>query len=581
MLKIIKAVRVRYIFALLAMALLVSMAAGLMQFLLFEKQQDAKIINIAGMQRMLSQKVLLKAHRLASISESTVAMQSVNGELQTSINLFAQNHEFLVDLNAEGNFFSEQLNRWYFSKPVMLDQRSREFVQRIRNFQPTEQRELNELYMISQALLVDLDRAVQLFEQQSNQGVQRLRYVESGIWLLAMLLLILEAKLIFRPMEAQILAGINELKFQKNETEQALSIKSRFLARASHELRTPLQSILGYLDLYRQERQVHQLEQAVTSANQLNVLINEMHDFSRWSNEKIKIQNSYAKLKTTIEMVAAPYKLSAQKKGLTLTVQMDGIGNTQLQCDHQHLAWVCSQLIDNAIKFNDSGEILLVVKVHTLQMQAYLKIQVIDQGFGFDEELLSTLNDHEKIDNHFQGMQLGLVRCQWLVNAMSGEFKFFNRPNGGACVSFSIPVILADNGTSERQINAHGAKALLVEDNAINAVILQKQLSNLGFDVQHVSHGKAAVEILASRSFDVIFMDLNMPYMDGYEAIDHIRTMLTLDITIIVVTANDEPQDIAKAIRLGANEYIVKPLQQDKLTDMLLRLGVISASECT
>ncbi|WP_232056480.1 response regulator [Pseudoalteromonas sp. A25] len=549
-----------------------------MQALLYKKQIDAEVINVAGMQRMLSQKVLLHAYRLETLEGQPDSSSEVYNQLQAAIDLFSQNHDFLTDLLVKQQFSSKSLSAWYFSEPTMLNQRSKLFVERIREIQLKDPAELHDLYLVSQTLLADLDHAVTLFEARSNLGIERLRYIEIAIWALAMLLLLLEAKFIFRPMEQQVLDGLNELKQQKAKTEQALGMKSRFLARASHELRTPLQSILGYLDLYKKERQTYQLEQAVTSVNQLHILINEMQDFSRWSNEKIKIQNSYASLGDTLETVVAPYRFAAHQKGLSLTVKLSQKDDIHLLCDHHHLAWVCSQLIDNAIKFNDKGEIELIVELHLSPLPAHLFVQVRDHGPGFGKELLTSLEVYEEGNNHFQGMQLGLVRCQWLVNALSGEITFNNLAQGGACVSFRIPVSTKAPSVAEKQLSADGKTALLVEDNKVNALVLSRQLDTLGFNVLHVHHGKEAVDVLTSQSFDIIFMDLNMPHMDGYQAIAHIRTQLHLDTIIIVVTANDEQQDLAKAIALGADEHLIKPLQQEALIKVLSDMGFLTAA---
>ncbi|MCF6436600.1 response regulator [Pseudoalteromonas sp. MMG022] len=577
MLKLIKAIRARYFLAVLAMALLVSMATGFMQYLLYDKQQDATVVNIAGMQRMLSQKVLLHAQRLTNLNNEPQAFQEVYSQLQSSIDRFAANHDFLISKSEQGNgFFSSELNQWYFSSPVQLDLRSRDFISRVRNLQLTDRIELDDLYQLSQSLLIDLDGAVQLFEAQANRGIIILRYVEGGIWLLAMVLLILEVKLIFRPMEIQVLTGIRELESQKKQTQQALNMKSRFLARASHELRTPLQSILGYLELFRKEHQAAHLEQAITSANQLNILINEMHDFSRWANDKVSIQISRADLPTMIETVVAPYRFAAQRKGLMLQVQMTENEHKSILCDHQHMAWVCSQLIDNAIKFSDSGTITLTTQLHTQDAQSSLTIQVSDQGQGLPTELIDSMSVHDDKNNHFQGMQLGLVRCQWLVNAMSGKLNFSNVPQGGACISFTIPVTVLDGKETVQTLDVSGKKALLVEDNVINAVVITKQLKTLGFDVAHVEHGKAALQVLETQAFDVIFMDLNMPHMDGYEAIEKIRNLLNLSTTVIVVTANDEQQDLSRAIALGGDACVIKPLQQAELITVLKELGVVT-----
>ena len=578
MLKLIQAVRTRYILALIAMAILVTAAAGLMQFLLYEKQKDAEVINTAGMQRMLSQRMILQVHRLAEHEVNSSSYNDVYSQLQESIERFAHNHDFLTSLHEQQGAFSDELNQWYFSSPSKLDERSREFIGQLARLDLQEHQELDALYGISQTLLLDLDHAVKLFEQQSNQGVERLRYVELVIWALAISLLVLEIKFIFMPMEARIMAGMNELRHEKQKTEQALNVKSRFLARASHELRTPLQSILGYLDLYQQDKQASQLEQATISAKQLNVMVNEMHDFSGWDEGKVNLNVSAAKLSDTLDMASIPYLFAAQVKGLSLVKQLDADADKTVLCDHQHLAWVCSQLIDNAIKFSDKGKIIIRFQLHPENDYTRLNVRILDQGRGFSDAVITSLSLDDYKNNHFQGLQLGLIHCQRIIRAMSGEFTLFNAPEGGACVHFSIPVTISSEPYCESQlVSAIGKHALLVEDNMVNAVVLSKQFVQLGFKVRHAKHGKEAIDILRSESFDVIFMDLNMPHMDGFETIQWVRTQLNLDTPIIVVSANDEKRDIDKALSLGADAHVLKPLKVEELSKILYANGLATA----
>jgi CheY-like chemotaxis protein/anti-sigma regulatory factor (Ser/Thr protein kinase) len=331
---------------------------------------------------------------------------------------------------------------------------------------------------------------------------------------------------------------------------------------------------LGYLELYQQEKQAQQLRQVAASAKQLHVLINEMHDFSKWSNDNIKIEQTTAYLPATIDTVITPYQLVADRKGLSLTVHIAQGCEQDVQCDHQHFAWVLSQLVDNAIKFSEQGEIQVSAQIHNESQQAILVVSVKDQGQGFSDEILQTLSSGSEEDNHFQGMQLGLTRCQLVINALSGQMEVSNDSTGGAQVVISIPIEFAANAKPEASMTVAGKMALLVEDNAVNAIVIKKLLHDIGFTVEHAEHGQAALDILQQHNFDVIFMDLNMPYMDGYEAIEKIRTQLMLQTTVIIVTANNEEQDLDKAMALGGNGYIIKPLTAPAIKQALLKLGV-------
>ncbi|KAF7768963.1 hypothetical protein PCIT_a3499 [Pseudoalteromonas citrea] len=567
--QIIKSMRSRYVIAVVVMAILVTLAAAAMQYLLQQKQQDAELINRAGMQRMLSQKIALHVNQLVLYAQDDKPSDAIRMELEKSVSTFLMNHQFILrEKDGEYEFLSTEQVSFYFAPPVNLMQRSEDFLALYKQGEYTAELAY-EISGSAQELLFYLNQAVKSFEHSANRKVEMTRIFEFVFWVSAVVLLCLEVVYIFQPMERQVKRVIESLEQQKQETQHALTMKTHFLARASHELRTPLQAILGFLNLYRQDGKNEQLLQVEVSAKQLVNQLNAIQEFSRWEKGDIPVSVIPEEITKTLLQAISPYKLEAQRKGVTLRTEFEFDKSLNVACDHDHLAWVVGQLIDNALKFTEQGSVTL--KAALCESQNFVLITVLDTGCGFSGASPFSTNVD---DTHFQGLQLGLVRCKWLLDAMNAEINFEKGEKSGTNVYVKVPIYMVE-GTSKGHTEQKKITSLLVEDNPLNAVIIKKILETLSIGVKHVEHGLAAIDDLSSNQYDVIFMDLNMPVMDGFQAIEYIRNSLNLVEPIIVVTANSEPIELERAKTLGANATVVKPLDAKSVRQALTHVGVI------
>ncbi|MBQ4850125.1 response regulator [Pseudoalteromonas sp. MMG012] len=566
---IIKSMRSRYFIAVLVMGVLVTLAAAAMQYLLQQKQEDAELINRAGMQRMLAQKIALHVNQIVFYKKEQKLTQTLFTELDKSVRVFSANHQMILG-EKEGKyvFLSETLMTLYFDAPANLNKRSLDFLA-LYDSKTFSAEVAIKMANEAQVLLFYQQQAVQLFEQGANRKVALTRLFEFVFWVSAIVVLWLEVVFIFKPMEKKVRDTIDSLELQKQKTQHALTMKTHFLARASHELRTPLQAILGFLNLYRQDGAQSQLTQVEVSAKQLVNQLNAIQEFSRWEQGDILVSVVPDDLTQTLMQAISPHEYEAQRKKIALETEFSFSTSLVIACDHEHLAWIIGQLVDNAIKFTEQGSVL--IEVYLDETLTYLQIAVKDTGCGFSG--VSPLSSNVA-ETHFQGLQLGLVRCKWLLDAMGGDIEFEKGLSSGTVVRVKTPIYLVQS-QQEQHCQLRPLTGLLVEDNPLNAKIIKKVLETFSITVKHVEHGLAAVDDLSTHHYDVIFMDLNMPVMDGFQAIEYIRQTLGLSEPIIVVTANSEPVELNRAKALGADVTILKPLRKESVRTALEHVGLI------
>ncbi|MCG7536958.1 response regulator [Pseudoalteromonas sp. OOF1S-7] len=573
--------RLKYLVALVIMLLLLTMTTGLTLYLLEQQKQAARVINIAGMQRMLSQQAALHLEYVIIMREQNVAAD--RQALSNALQLLQSNHDFLLMRDGEDYVhLNAELHRWYFAQPGDLDNQLKQYMALLSDAasQPNLS-QIQEIHTRSQLLLQDLDQAVLLFEQFTNDKIGRLRNLQLLMWLLGLFLLLAEIKWIFFPMERSIASAIERLQQTRLKAEHANQSRAMFLARASHELRTPLQAVLGYLHLYQESQREGYLAQANKAAQQLKALIASVEDYNRLSDEQQPELNCHpARLTDTLGQSVATYRLLAREKGLDFSYHFNSHSEKIFECDHERLSWVIGQLLDNAVKFTEHGVVSLSARVEQIHSQEdesnwRFHCEVEDSGPGFNMAQVSALplasnpNGH-----HFQGLQLGLARCNLLLTIMSGELNFVAREPHGTKAVLSVP--LKRLPESDQANGLARSKVLLVEDNQLNAKIIEKMLESMALTSIHASHGGQAIEVLAHQSFDVILMDLNMPIMDGFKAIKEIRQTLMLSTPILVLTANTSEQAIKSAMQLGATDYLFKPVEQAALERALLKILSLS-----
>ena len=573
MLQLVTDIRKRYRWGLLAIAILISVSAILIQSLLYIQKGDAKVINIAGKQRMLSQKIALYGNALI-YHESDHFQQQHRRLLQQAVEQFIAGHQFLIQQDEQGHYIhlNEALEAHYFSPPTALDEHVKRYVSKAQQLlnNTDDFAYVDRSTFVSnqlEALLTKLDQAVKLLEQKSVQKVTFLAVLELLFWLLAMTLLAIELFFIFKPMEKLVTKNIAKYKEQKEFAERVNKNKERFIARTSHEFRTPLQGLTASIEaLDINDSQQLTKQQALYCVNRLVAMLDELMDLQQLTSGEWQLSFTSSNLLSTLKQAISPYEYACNDKGITLSVNLAESLNKEVSTDHARLTQIVAEIINNAVKFTPSQGRIAVTAA--CQGEQHFVMEIQDNGKGFEKpptDLLSYENDSEQ---HFQGLKTGLLRVMHIVKALKGEIQFLNAEPQGVKVLINLEL----ESTPKSAMPAPLPKALhclIVEDNPLNATILGRMVSHLNYSFDVAENGLIATDKASEKHYDLIFMDLNMPVMDGFKAIDIIRNEQGQQVPILVVTANTSNDDLQRVYELGANLHVYKPITLDSVQKAL------------
>lgn len=399
-----------------------------------------------------------------------------------------------------------------------------------------------------------------------------------------------------REYATQLEASKNVAEAAKEEAETANRAKSEFLAIMGHETRTPLTSVLGFVSILEKtpltDEQKEYVELIRASGNSLLSLLNDLNDYANLSKGAFDLRKSSIRVTDLVREIISTYSPEARTKGLDLESEVDLDAPEFIEADDKRLRQVLYNMVDNGIKFTNKGYVRLGVRATgDKQVQFWVK----DTGVGITEEGQKRLFQpfaHVESDTSrgYGGAGLGLTICRKLVEQMGGEIAIKSQPGLGSLFTFSIPIgnptipealAAAPKAAAKVQETPNAAfkdlaktsSILVVEDNAINRKVACRMIEMLGFTCESSESGRKCLEMAAKKPYDVIFMDIQMPEMDGYETVRHLRKMEEQNpghrTYVIACTAFNLPGDRERCLEAGMDNYVSKPLQSPAIREAI------------
>jgi PAS domain S-box-containing protein len=378
-----------------------------------------------------------------------------------------------------------------------------------------------------------------------------------------------------------------DLEKEKIKAEEASKAKEAFLANMSHEIRTPLNAIIGFLrELEKQELtelQKKYIENSSIASKHLLAIINNILDISKIEAGEMSLDSEDFVFENSITNVIKVLLPKAEQKGLSLTTNISEVIHRVLKGDALRLEQILFNLVGNALKFTQNGQITVDCEViDDSGISQELCISISDTGIGMDKSYVDTIfrkfsQEDKAITRKFGGTGLGMAITKELVQLMDGRIDVESEKNKGTTIHINLSLEKGNEKNlkivhaEKKSIRIDNISILLVEDNDLNRMVAQNSLRYFNCKVTEAENGVEALEILRKHNFDVILMDIQMPEMDGIEATRIIRNDFKLSTPIIALTANAFKTEINKCREAGMDDYISKPFDETVMIETIAK----------
>lgn len=429
-----------------------------------------------------------------------------------------------------------------------------------------------------------------VFDYRAKVARTQVPYLVAGCTALLLILVLLSILLFLRKKSGQELERLvvqrtAELEVQTRAAQQASQAKSDFLSRMSHEIRTPLNAIIGMAQISQRvpdvpEKAKSANNEIISASHHLLGILNDILDMAKIESGKFSLIDEPVSIPSAMREVAEIIAQRCEEKNIHFETNIYTLPDGVVKGDKLHLKQILINLLGNSVKFTHEGGHIRFWVEHEVETDTRidLRFMVEDDGIGMSAEQISglfvpfTQADHS-IAVRYGGTGLGLAISQSMVRGMGGDIQVESEPGKGSRFWFTIPFTKSTESCDEpikpEMPNLHGKRVLIVEDVEINRFILAELLGGTGLLLEEAENGRVALERFAASDdgyFDLIFMDIQMPEMNGYESTRAIRALPRADastVPIIAMTANAFHEDVARAYEYGMNAHVAKPLDVD------------------
>lgn len=450
------------------------------------------------------------------------------------------------------------------------------------------------LYALNDARKTIREREAQTRQEENQRGIVSIIQAKKNIELLSygslgviLIIIIVLGYNIFKMVyyEKDILEA-------REEAERLARTRTRFLSNMSHEIRSPLTSIVGFAELIEKQEadpEKKKFAQAITaSSDHLLSIVNDILDFSKLDAGKMQLTREAFSLKKIIGEVVFAFSMSATNKGIQLISRLEIDEELMVIGDAYRLKQILFNLVSNAVKFTEKGTVELVASLPIRNAKDLeLQISVRDTGIGIPadqigmvfEEFAQASNSGKEGRRAVQGTGLGLPICKMLVELQGGEMKVESTVGKGSLFSFIIPYQIAFAPSLERQSQEVqqvflGRKAMIVEDNEMNVMLLTMLLRKAAMIFDVAKDGEEALRLFESNHYDIVLADINVPKLTGDQLAMRIRqygNRAKSNVPVIAMTASIFKDDVEAYKAAGINDILVKPFKQEELNSMLAK----------